>query len=202
MNSSVVPTASPTASPNNAPITLSFVAAGFILMRPSAPNLSSGNPVPLRLPNIPNVCVLGHRGWSALLSETDYRLLCPVIQRMSAYMSRVMSRRFRWAVHQRFTLLGDRRALRGSCDEVHVPCEGSHQLISGSSDPACHNAECMDHRRGGKDGFGVRFADRFGCWMERFSTAILATLPVTASGHPGYLGLTVFPRPDRTVDGP
>ncbi len=66
---------------------------------------------------------------------------------MSAYMSRVMSRRFRWAVHQRFTPLGDRCALRGSCDEVHVPCEGSHQLISGSSDPACHNAECMDHHR-------------------------------------------------------
>ncbi len=27
--------------------------------------------------------------------------------------------RFRWAVHQRFTLFHDRRALRGSCDEFH-----------------------------------------------------------------------------------
>ena len=30
--------------------------------------------------------------------------------------------------------------LSGSCGEVHISCAGSHQLISGSSDPACHNA--------------------------------------------------------------
>ena len=34
------------------------------------------------------------------------------------------------------------RALR--CCPCHV--RGSDQLIPGSSDPACHNAECMDHR--------------------------------------------------------
>ncbi len=33
-------------------------------------------------------------------------------------------------------------ALRGSCDEVHVPSEKSHQLLPGSSVPACHNADC------------------------------------------------------------
>jgi hypothetical protein len=93
-------------------------------------------------------CTLRHRP-SCSMTALGQKRKSSVDLGMSAYMSRVMSRRFRWAVHQRFTLLGDRRALRGSCDEVHVPCEGSHQLISGSSVPACHNAECMDHRRGG-----------------------------------------------------
>ncbi len=41
------------------------------------------------------------------------------------------------------------RVVSGSFDDVHGSCAGSHQLISGSSDPACYNAECMDHRRGG-----------------------------------------------------
>jgi hypothetical protein len=68
---------------------------------------------------------------------------------MSAYMSRVMSRRFWWAAHKRYSHSSGPCALSGSNDDVHVSCEGSHQLISGSSVPACHNAECMDHRRGG-----------------------------------------------------
>ncbi len=34
-----------------------------------------------------------------------------------------------------------------SCDEVHVPSEESHQLLPGSSVPACHNADCLDHHR-------------------------------------------------------
>jgi len=37
----------------------------------------------------------------------------------------------------------------GSCDEFYVPSEWSHQLISGSSDPACHNAAYMDHHNTG-----------------------------------------------------
>jgi hypothetical protein len=63
---------------------------------------------------------------------------------MSAYMSQMMSRRFWQALHRSL-------GFGASCFERvlrRVPClvRGSHQLISGSSDPACHNAACMDHR--------------------------------------------------------
>jgi len=44
-------------------------------------------------------------------------------------------------------VLGDARRWRGS---ARCPCRGarSHQLISGSSVPACHSAACMDDRAG------------------------------------------------------
>ena len=76
---------------------------------------------------------------------------------MSAYMRRFLSRRFFYVLHFVVAIFHGRGVGRVLPRDPGL-VRGSHQLISGSSDPACHNAACMDPH--GTVGWGKSFGRR------------------------------------------
>ncbi len=93
--------------------TCGFPASGFA--RGKVKNSFPASPLLLLLARFGHS--MGCARTSALTPKADVR------GPMSAYMSRVMSRRIWWAAHKRYCFSSGRCALRGPCDDVHVSCE-------------------------------------------------------------------------------
>jgi hypothetical protein len=89
-------------------------------------------------------------------------------------------------------------SLGGSCYEVPWRVRLSHQLISGSSDPACQGAACMDDRAGGM-GLIFRTADWHFANLRCAPTATHPTRPTHPTGVSELSTLSTLSRKGRSL---